>query len=217
MTFAFTLAFQAAAVVLLADFAAGFVHWLEDAYAREDTPILGPLVARANILHHHCPRAFTKLNWWQSSWVLLTLSLLLVLGAWGLGWLTWHVWLFAALTANANQIHKWAHRTRAENGRLVSFLQDIRLLQTPRHHALHHTDPKNSHYCSTTNLLNPLLDAVRFWAGLEWLLARFFGLHRRVDTSVAGHGPEPAWIADFRHRPVRTSLRPCADAPTPQP
>lgn len=69
------------AVVLVADFTSGLVHWLEDAYAREDTPILGPLVARANIIHHHYPRYFTRLNWWQSSWELVCLSALAVLGA----------------------------------------------------------------------------------------------------------------------------------------
>jgi ubiquitin-conjugating enzyme E2 variant len=188
------------ATVLLADFVAGFVHWLEDAYAREDTPILGPLVARANIVHHHYPRYFTRLTWWQSSWDLLCLGAVIALSAWGLGRLTWEVWLFVALTANANEIHKWEHRTRKENGRLISFLQDIRLVQTPRHHALHHTNPKECHYCTTTNLLNPILDGLRFWEGLEWLLENLFGIRRRPDTSVPGHGPAPAWLQEFRRQ-----------------
>ena len=46
------------AVILLADFFAGFIHWAEDAYAREDMPIIGPLVAAPNVLHHKQPRAF---------------------------------------------------------------------------------------------------------------------------------------------------------------
>ncbi|HTB63826.1 MAG TPA: fatty acid desaturase CarF family protein [Opitutales bacterium] len=188
------------ATVLAADFVAGFVHWLEDAYAREDTPILGPLVARANIIHHHYPRHFTRLSWWQSSWDLLCLCALLVLAAWATGLLTWEVWLFAMLTTNANQIHKWAHRTRKENGPVISFLQDIHLVQTPRHHALHHTNPKECHYCTTTNLLNPILDGLRFWEGLECLLENLLGIHRRVDTSVPGHGPAPAWLHEIRRK-----------------
>jgi len=186
------------ATLLAADFFAGFFHWAEDAYAREDTPVIGPLVARANIIHHHYPRYFTRLTWWQSSWDLLGLSLVLVLAMWGLGLLTWEVWLFAALITNANEIHKWTHRTRKENGPVISFLQDIRLLQTPRHHALHHTNPKECHYCTTTNLLNPILDGLRFWEGLEWLLEHTLGIRRRPDTSVPGHGPAPAWLEAYR-------------------
>src|SRR5471032_2734892 len=99
----FIVLFKIFATVLLADFVAGFVHWVEDAYAREDTLILGPLVARTNIVHHHYPRYFTRLSWWQSSWDLLVISALLVLGAWSLGVLTWPVWLFAIIATNANE------------------------------------------------------------------------------------------------------------------
>ncbi len=149
-------------------------------------------------LDHHYPRFMTKLNWWQSSWDLCVLSALLVLIAWLCGALTWQVWLFAILAANANQLHKWTHRTRTENGPVISFLQDIRVLQTARHHARHHTDPKNSHYCTMTNVLNPVLDGVRFWDGMEWALARTTGLQRRPDTSVRGHGPGPQWLVEYR-------------------
>ncbi|MDB6015871.1 MAG: Kua-ubiquitin conjugating enzyme hybrid localization domain protein [Pedosphaera sp.] len=108
--------------------------------------------------------------------------------------------MFAIVAANANQIHKWAHRTRAENGPLISFFQNLGILQSTHHHALHHTDPKNSHYCTVTNLLNPILDGIRFWDGLEFALARTTGLQRRPDTSVRGHGPGPAWLTEYRRR-----------------
>ena len=199
----FIVLLQIIVVALAADFVAGFVHWLEDAYACEDIPVIGTLVGRANIIHHHFPRYFTRFNWWQSSWDLLCLSVAIVLIAWPLGLLTWHVWLFAAITTNANQIHKWSHRTRKENGPLISFFQQIHLLQTPRHHARHHTDPKNSHYCTTTNLLNPILDRVRFWDGLEWLIWRVTGLKRREDTSLSKNGPPPEWLKEFRDKPFR--------------
>lgn len=60
---------------------------------------------------------------------------LLIATTWGLGCLTWQVGLFALVTANANQIHKWAHRNPRENASLVTWLQTARILQTPRHHA----------------------------------------------------------------------------------
>jgi hypothetical protein len=184
--------------VLAADFVAGTIHWLEDAYVREDTPIIGKWIARPNIVHHHYPRYMTRHSWWQTSFDLLVVSAGLVIVAWFLGLLTWEVWVFAILSANANEFHKWEHRTRKENGRVISFLQDIRILQTAKHHARHHTDPKNSHYCTITSFLNPVLDGARFWDGIEWTLARAVGLNRREDTSVRGHGPGPAWLAEYR-------------------
>lgn len=189
---------KAVRTVFTAEFAAGLVHWFEDAYVREDTPVIGRFMARPNIVHHHYPRYMTRHNWWQSSWDLCLLSALVVLIAWACHALTWPVWLFAVLAANANEIHKWAHRTRAENGPVISFLHKIRVLQTAQHHARHHTDPKNSHYCTITNFVNPVLDGIRFWDGLEWWLARTVGLQRRPDTSVRGRGSCPAWLAEYR-------------------
>ena len=196
------ISWQAPLVILAAELVAGFVHWFEDAYIRDDTPVVGRLVGRPNTVHHHFPRYMTRHNWWQSSRELVLLSAIPVLAAWWLHCLTWHVWLFAALSANANEFHKWSHRTRKENGRIISLLQDAHILQTAKHHARHHTDPKNSHYCTVTNFLNPVLDRICFWDRLEWLLARTIGLKRRPDTSVRGHGPGPAWLEEFRHSPA---------------
>jgi hypothetical protein len=170
--------------VLIGDFVSGFFHWLEDAYGREDWPITGRLITKYNILHHHDPRHFTRNSWLESSWIMLCIIGLIVLAAWALGVLTWQVWLFAALGVNINQIHKWAHRTPAENGRLITVCHRLHLLQTPRHHAGHHTDPKNSHYCVLTNFLNPVLDWIRFWQGLEWVIWKLFRVRRREDASV---------------------------------
>jgi hypothetical protein len=182
----------------LADLVAGFVHWFEDAYVREDTPLIGTAVGKPNVIHHHLPRYFTRFNWWHSSRDLLLISGLIVLTAWCLGWLTWQVWLFAIVSTNANEVHKWSHRTRKENGRVIAWLQDIRFLQTPRHHAIHHTNPKNCHYCPITNLVNPVLDRLHFWDALEWVLARTIRLHRRPDTSLP-NGPLPGWVEELRH------------------
>jgi ubiquitin-conjugating enzyme E2 variant len=104
--------------------------------------------------------------------------------AWLFGILTWQVWLVVILGANANQIHKWPHRTPAENEAFISLLQRIRLIQTPRHHGHHHTNPKNSHYCVLTNLLNPILDGIKLWDTLEWVISSLSGVLRRIDTSV---------------------------------
>lgn len=191
------LTWQLPAVVAAAELAAGLVHWFEDAYIRDTTPVVGRLIGRPNMVHHHYPRFMTRHTWWQSSWDLILLAGMLALIAWVLGCLNWQVALFALLAGNANEFHKWAHRTRKENGRIISFLQDIHLLQSAKHHARHHTDPKNSHYCTITPFLNPVLDRVHFWAALEWLLAKTIKLVRQPDTSVRGHGPGPGWLKEY--------------------
>jgi len=78
-------------VVALADLIADAIHWVEDAYFTEDTPIIGPLFIRPNIVHHHFPRFFTKLSWWESSRDLFIFACLLVACAWWFNFLTWHI------------------------------------------------------------------------------------------------------------------------------
>lgn len=201
---------QALGIVMLADFFAGIILWLEDAYFTEDTPIIGPLFIKPNIVHHHLPRHFTKLTWWQSSADLLAGGALLLGAGWWFGFLSWQLLLFVVVSVNANQVHKWSHRTRAENGRVISFFQDLRVLQTPRQHAPHHTDPKNTFYCPVTNLVNPLLEPIHFWNHAEALIERVTGGAHRIDTSNRGDGPGPDWLAAYR--PVRsnhTERTPC--------
>jgi len=192
--------------VFAAEFAAGFVHWVEDAYIRDHTPLVGRLIGRPNTVHHHYPRYMTRHGWWHSSRDLVLVAAILVVAAWACGRLTWEVWLFAILAANANEFHKWEHRTRQENGRIISWLQDLKILQSAKHHALHHTDPKNSHYCTITNVLNPVLDSLHFWDALERFLAKTIRLHRQPDTSVRGCGPGPDWLKGFQ-RPDASSSR----------
>jgi ubiquitin-conjugating enzyme E2 variant len=170
------------ACVFTADFLSGFFHWLEDAYGREDFPITGRLVTQPNIIHHRDPRYFTRNSWLYSARLLLVLGAVVVSIAWACGFLNWMTLLVVALGVNANEFHKWAHRSQAENGRLITFLQRMGLLQSAAHHARHHQAQKNTHYCVITNYLNPILDGVGFWLALEHLLVLMFGLRRRVDS-----------------------------------
>jgi plasmanylethanolamine desaturase len=179
-----SILWQAIGVVLVADFLSGLVHWAEDAYARRDTPIIGKWIGEANLEHHRRPRAFVTRSWWKSSWDLVLASAIVLCGAWWLKVLTWKVWLFAVVASNANQIHKWSHRAPHENGHFITWLQKMKLIQSQRHHAKHHAAQKNSHYCSITNFLNPILEELEFWTMLERVIARVFGLKRREDPSV---------------------------------
>lgn len=175
---------QGAAAVLAADFVSGAVHWAEDAYARNDTPIVGKLLAEANIEHHIRPRAFVDRGWLESSWDLLAIGCAVIAAACWLDRLTWPVWVFVICAVNANQVHKWAHSSPRENGALVTFLQKTGLLQTQRHHAQHHRGMKDTHYCAVTNVLNPVLDELGFWHRLERGIEGVLGLKRRPDPTV---------------------------------
>ena len=173
-------------VILLVDFVSGVLHWLEDSYGNPDWPVIGRWITAPNILHHQSPTAFTTNSWLRSADVLLVLGGLIVGTAWLSGALTWQVILFVAIGVNANAIHKWNHLPRSKRGKVVVALQKVSFLQTPAHHARHHVAFKDTHYCVITNLVNPILDAVRFWRGLEWIIEKLFGIAKRHDPSIAG-------------------------------
>ena len=73
--------------------------------------------------------------------------------------------LFTAGIAATNRFHQWAHADRVP--RWVAALQRRGLILSPEHHARHHRGAHDRAYCVTTGWLNPLLDAVAFFARLE--------------------------------------------------
>ena len=174
------LLLEIVAVVLLADFVSGLVHWWEDAYARVGDGLLGR-VARDNLRHHARPREFLANGYWASSWDLWLLGAAAVSVCAALDVLSWHVLLFALLVANANQIHKWAHMQAAELPRPVAWLHRVQLLQTTRHHSRHHQGQRNTHYCVITNFLNPVLEETQGWTRIERAIERLTGIRRRDD------------------------------------
>lgn len=170
--------------VFLTDFLSGLLHWLEDAYGNEDWPITGRLITRPNILHHYDPRYFTRYSWLYSARVLLVIGAgILAVAYWG-GFLHWMTMLVVAIGVNANEIHKWAHRTKAENGPVITYCQRLGILQSPAQHRNHHRGTKDTYYCVVTDYLNPLLEALHFWPTLEKLIYQLLGVQRRPDHSV---------------------------------
>ncbi len=169
-------------IVLIADFISGFVHWLEDAYARPDMPLVGS-IATENLLHHSKPRDFLKKNWWQSSYDLIGIGLAVCAIAWAIyGAISIWLLLLLVISINANQIHKWSHQNRAERPWVVSKLQDWKILQGVRQHGKHHSGQKNTYYCVITNVLNPVLERARFWVGLETAILHITGVARRQEA-----------------------------------
>jgi ubiquitin-conjugating enzyme E2 variant len=63
-------------------------------------------------------------------------------------------------------------------------LQLLGVLQSPEQHAKHHAQPFDRNYCVMTDATNPILQAIRFWQGLEFIVA-LFGVRPRVEREVA--------------------------------
>lgn len=124
MTLAITIG-AAVATWLAIDFPSGFFHWLEDAYGSPFWPIFGRHVTKPNILHHYMPRAFVTNSWYLSSRLLLLICTLIALITLAAGAFNWMVALGLLLGVNANQVHKWSHRTRHENSAPVRLLQRL--------------------------------------------------------------------------------------------
>lgn len=173
-----------AATWLVVDFISGVVHWAEDSYGSPSATFIGRRITTPNLLHHFRPRAFVVNSWFASSSLLIAASAAALVVAWLIGELSPMVVVAAVLGSNANQVHKWSHRSDAENGPIVATLQRLRLLQTPAHHAGHHMGRKDSRYCVLTNVLNPILDGCGFWRGVELALEKLFGLKKRDDDAL---------------------------------
>jgi ubiquitin-conjugating enzyme E2 variant len=174
------LPFELAAGWLAADFVSGLVHWAEDTFGTESTPILGRWVVAPNVRHHLDPTAFVRKSWIASNWDLAAaaaafLGVALLSGSLGPGAV-----LFALAGANANQIHKWCHAP-ATAPRFVRALWRAGILQSPRQHAVHHARAKNEAYCVVSPFLNPILDRLRFWRALERCTVPILGAPRRHD------------------------------------
>jgi len=174
--------------VLAVDFVSGLVHWAEDTFWTETTPVVGRWIVAPNVLHHHDGAAFVAKGWLASSWDLILAAALVVALSIAGGWFGPGVVAFALLGGNANQFHKWCHAP-ARAPRLVRAAWRAGLLQGPRHHGRHHRGEKNEAYCVVTPFANAVLDRVGFWRALERIVVPFTGAPRREDLRWMRGGP----------------------------
>lgn len=149
---------------LLADLVTGAVHWFEDKYL-DPTKTLNFLtnVAEDNDLHHRRAAAG-----WPTAFVL-----------WLIGAPLW-LWLAAFFASFGNLIHRWAHMPDRKLPLWIRTMQATGLFITHEHHDTHHRSmlrliPKHLagyRFCPMTNWVNPLVDHIGLWYGLEWLFGR---------------------------------------------
>ena len=172
--------------LLLVDFITGVLHWAEDTWtAPGRSKLLDKWVVRDNIEHHRKPGTIRAGNYWATNRVCIALALAVTAALLAFGVHAWEAYFVVALLSQSNQIHLRAHC--ANPPRPIRRLQRFGLLQSTAHHAQHHKRPYASRYCTTTNYLNPALDAIRFWRGLEWVAERLGLTVQRATPARGGY------------------------------
>ena len=169
--------------LFLADFISGLIHWFEDRYGNPKWPVLGHTI-RANQEHHFRPRAFLEGSFLSRNREVFVLGTLFLAGFWVTGTLNLFTGSAVLFGMFANEFHRAAHRSPKENGRLITALQKTGLAQSFQHHAAHHRQGKDTHYCVVTNYANPILERIGFFPALERIVKATTGRVPRLDESV---------------------------------
>lgn len=154
----------------LADFATGCFHWAVDSYANPEWPIIGPHYIEPSHLHHEEDMYTFELSSLVTHLYIWTAVIIV-------GTLFWALGLMTLMTASAcgfgfltNVIHRWSHTQAQDNVLPVRVLQRIGLFQSTPHHTFHHSGASDSHYCLLTDHINPLLEAMGLWKGLDRIM-----------------------------------------------
>lgn len=164
----------------LGDFVTGLVHWAADTYGTENTPILGRSIIRPFRLHHLYPRDICTHN------LVVTIGNNCLAAVPLLAFCLYVLWsyeesrlvalvifvtvLLAPVTVATNLFHKFAHQENPPQ--MARWFQRKGIILSPAHHELHHASPFDTHYCITNGWLNPALQKLKFFRGLENLLSR---------------------------------------------
>jgi plasmanylethanolamine desaturase len=166
---------QVILLISLADVFTGLFHWAEDTWGTEDTPIWGPVFVRQNLSHHSDPAAMLRKHWLPNNGLAFAVVALIILVAWSLDALSWQLLLLTVAAGLGQQAHRFAHAPRQKLPAVIRFLQRIHVMQRAQQHWQHHKWPHKVSYCTLTTWVNPILDGLGFWRGLERLLSPVFG------------------------------------------
>ncbi len=160
--------------ILIADFLTGLIHWIEDTYGVPAWWLIGGPVIEPNILHHSDPLHFTMSSVLMRNYQPFAIAAASVLALAAAGFGSWQLALTISLASMGNEVHAWAHKRPTSS--LIRLLQQMKLVISPEQHARHHRRPYDVCFCTLTNWVNPILDALRFWEGLELTIATL-GIH----------------------------------------
>ena len=164
---------------LAADLASGTTHWFCDTFFEEDTAVIGRILIQPFRDHHVHPQRITEFRFIEQDTTNFFLMLPLLATAYWLaaprpgngGALFWCCCLLGLATGSfgTNLFHRWAHER--EPPIAVRWLQRSGFILSPERHQHHHRDYARG-FCVTSEWMNPLLDALRFFPRVE-LVVRF--------------------------------------------
>jgi ubiquitin-conjugating enzyme E2 variant len=186
---------------IVSDFLSGFVHWAGDTVGDESTPIFGANFVRPFRYHHVDPEDITRHDFVETNGnncivaaPVLMLVLFLLPHQTGVLFYTCVVIACTALFVFCtNQFHKWAHMKKP--ALWIRVLQRAGLILSPEHHVIHHTAPRDKYYCITVGWMNPVLEKIRFFRGLERLISRVSPGALRPHPDDRPQGADDAAIA----------------------
>lgn len=163
---------------MFAELMSGLFHWLEDRYGNPAWPVIGPLVVQPNLEHHIRPAKLCQGSYWDRNCTTIIPSAILASAFY---WCP-PVCLGFIILSQANEIHSWAHQ---RCNPLIRFIQRTGILQSPKHHSIHHKRPFDRYYCVFTNYMNPVLRVVCFWELVEFLIWAVSGISPRPERAEA--------------------------------
>lgn len=174
--------------MLTADFISGFLHWLFDSWGSPTTPIVGALAIRTFREHHVDQESITRHDYIETNGHNYALSIPFAgLGIYlagpdaTAGGTFFGMYMLACAFGGAmtSQAHKWAHTKIPPS--YVRWMQKVRFIITPEHHAKHHTPPYDRNFCIIAGWLNGPLRAIRFFETLERVITAMTGAIPRED------------------------------------
>jgi ubiquitin-conjugating enzyme E2 variant len=162
----------------LADIITGTLHWVQDQYlSGKTTNFLLKGIAQDNDLHHTKPAEMGKRTLWENT----TTSIIVSIPLFGICYLTsastvWWFGIFFGIFANA--IHSFTHKPKSKIPKIVQTIQKTGMFQSTQHHAIHHfnkgkviqKEDTTCRYCVMTNWINPILDTIKFFYILEYVI-----------------------------------------------
>eukprot|EP01129_Flabellula_baltica_P004641 TRINITY_DN1628_c0_g1_i1.p1 TRINITY_DN1628_c0_g1~~TRINITY_DN1628_c0_g1_i1.p1 ORF type:complete len:307 (-),score=51.81 TRINITY_DN1628_c0_g1_i1:274-1164(-) len=174
--------------MLFADLASGIVHWGADTWGTLDTPLFGKTFVRSFREHHLDPTAICRHDFVETNGdnMMLTVPSLIYFTFKVLpegddsAFFSMCFWCFSAFwVAMTNQIHSVAHEYKPSA--FSKFLMRWGIILGTQHHGVHHKPPFADNYCITNGWLNPILNKIKFWRILEYIITKLTGEIPRDD------------------------------------
>ena len=157
---------------IAADFITGIIHWWEDAYGNPNWKIIGKYIVEPNLIHHKQPNKLLEGSYWNrintSFFAAAIIGLILCL----VGLHSWQVIVCLLFCTQGNEIHAMSHRPDKSTNTLIRFLQKTGLFQSKKMHRWHHKAPYDTNFCIMSDFVNPILNKIKFWTKLEYLILK---------------------------------------------